>query len=756
MADPAFTFTDQIRPVCEIGMSDVREAEPDTWLDVSCHVHEVEIFRGRERFSDHFMPATASITFDNRTGWGDLVGAPLIVAGQTLRPARPIRVGVSGVFDDDTVESTRWLYRGWIDQATPAYDPVLHDVVTVNCIDAFGEAGQSVAPDGAEQGVNETVSARVNRVLDAVGWFPTKRKVATVSTTVQGTPLGSRAVDLMTAAADSAGGVVFGDLDGDVVLKGIDWMLYDPDDPPDGEIGNMDPGDPELEDVPVYVDPDQGTVYEPDPPPMVRPPIVQFCVREGEADGTIVEQGDSWRIYANNGHLFYESSGRHWDMGAFTGEGCSTVYPPGDDPDEEPPEVIDECPQGMMWDPDLEVCVEEPECPEGQIWDLELGECIDIPECPDGQVWDPQAEECVPGDECPSGLWDEITGICVEPWPVDPPNVPGPGPGRPPTDDGDPVDPTTLFTVELLGWDDGGLDDDPAAHIDPITVTPGTDCLIVILVNAINTDANSGLLVAAVNGGGLNWSHRRNADQAGEGAPSFIVLAEVGRDDPGTFNVQVDWAAGMTTRSHIATVWKVTNAVNDYVEKFDAGLVLYATLDSNPPDEAQPGDGPQTVTMVADDPPVGFPALPRAVDITIAQSLAEESEGPFGATFDDSNGPWIVEGQRRAVPAAGSTTSNGPTGRSARTGRPRPPAPSSSRRSLRRSSPVGWSTRQRPRIPPCCGRSPIPSSRSPAIITSKRRSSPWRTTVSPSGRITTRPPSPGCHGATTRPGRAAT
>jgi len=34
--------------------------------------------------------------------------------------------------------------------------------------------------------------------------------------------------------------------------------------------------------------------------------------------------------------------------------------------------------------------------------------------------------------------------------------------------------------------------------------------------------------------------------------------------------------------------------------------------------------------------------LPRAVDITIAQSLAEESTGPFGATFDDTNGPWII------------------------------------------------------------------------------------------------------------------
>ena len=141
-----------IGPVCEIGMSDVREAEPDSWMDVSCHVHEVEIFRGRERFSDHFMPATASITFDNRTGWGDLVGAPLIVAGQTLRPARPIRVGVPACS-----MTTRWSRPVGCTgvgstRRTPAYDPVLHDVVTVNCIDAFGEAGQSVAPTGPRAG----------------------------------------------------------------------------------------------------------------------------------------------------------------------------------------------------------------------------------------------------------------------------------------------------------------------------------------------------------------------------------------------------------------------------------------------------------------------------------------------------------------------------------------------------------------------------------------------------------------------------
>ena len=136
-----------MRPVCQIGLSDERGAEPDTWLDVSCYVHEVELFRGRDRFTERFQPGTASLTFDNRTGWGDLVGSPSVVATQTLRPGRPIRVGVEGPWEFETA-TVRWLWRGWIDQATPRYDPTLHDIVAVNCIDAFGEAGAHVIPTG--------------------------------------------------------------------------------------------------------------------------------------------------------------------------------------------------------------------------------------------------------------------------------------------------------------------------------------------------------------------------------------------------------------------------------------------------------------------------------------------------------------------------------------------------------------------------------------------------------------------------------
>ena len=54
MPDSSFSFTAEVRPVCELGLSAARSAEPDEWEDVSCYVHEVELFRGRERFNDRF------------------------------------------------------------------------------------------------------------------------------------------------------------------------------------------------------------------------------------------------------------------------------------------------------------------------------------------------------------------------------------------------------------------------------------------------------------------------------------------------------------------------------------------------------------------------------------------------------------------------------------------------------------------------------------------------------------------------------
>ena len=268
------------------------------------------MFRGRERFNDRFEPGTASITFANDAGWADLVGTYIERRRRRRcdRAARSASASI-GPWTEGAAPFTRWLYRGFIDQATPTYDPVLHDVVTVNCIDALGEAGSSTAPQPVTIRASTRPSApALNRVLDAVGWWATKRKIA--ATGDDGARhLARRAGDRPSCgqAADSAGGVVFGDLDGDVVFKDIDWMLYDPDDPPDGTIGNVDPGTPPTPGDAAIHRPDPGPRLRPDDPPAEHRPKVCVCA-DGTA-GTLVEKGDNYRLYVRDGHLFYESSG---------------------------------------------------------------------------------------------------------------------------------------------------------------------------------------------------------------------------------------------------------------------------------------------------------------------------------------------------------------------------------------------------------------------------------------------------------------
>ena len=500
-----FLFTGQVAPVCEIGLGATRAAEPESWLDVSCYVHECEVFRGRERFNERFEPGTAAITFDNRNGWGDLVGAPALVAAAPLRPGRPIRIGVRGPFDGGTV-TTRWLWRGYIDQAAPAYDPVLQDVVSVACIDALGEAGQTTAPQDAFQGDNETVTARIHRALDAVGWWAAKRKIGASATLVQGTQLGSPAMDLMGQAADSAGGVVYGDLDGDVVFNDLNWMLYDPAVPHDGEIGNMDPGEPGLPHEPVYVDPTPGPVYDPAPPPLEHPPIIVVCPSGSELppDGTLIEQGASWRLFVSGGILYYESGGWLWNMGPYTG-GCVRITPPPEDggPEDGPER---DCPEGQVWDTETGQCVVAPEdCPEGQVWDTVSESCVPEPgECEDGLVWDPATETCIPEPECPEGQgWDPVSGTCVDNPPPDKPDPPDP----PPTIDDPPDDPDgdEGGGVELIGWSQGCASDPPDATVAVACTAPGANYLLVAMMIAQPLGA-TGLLIqggGTVTGGGL-------------------------------------------------------------------------------------------------------------------------------------------------------------------------------------------------------------------------------------------------------------
>jgi hypothetical protein len=247
----AFTFTDRVTPLIELGIGDTRtpslalwdSAEWDTapafwsglepsWLDVSCDVQTVSMSYGRPAVSDRFIAGMARVMVDNVTGWAD-PNTDDPPGELTVRPGRPIRISVNHV-----VFGRRTLFRGFIDEMVPTYNPDGIDTVELVCIDALGEVNRTkMVPLAVPVGAGETASARVARILDAAGWTP--RDVLPSPETLLATDLGGQVADLLGVTADSAGGVVFGDLSGRVAFRPRDWQTYVPADPVDATIGNV-------------------------------------------------------------------------------------------------------------------------------------------------------------------------------------------------------------------------------------------------------------------------------------------------------------------------------------------------------------------------------------------------------------------------------------------------------------------------------------------------------------------------------------
>lgn len=152
-----------------------------------------------------------------------------------LRPGRPIRVGV----EHDTL-GTRWLYRGFIDSIEPVDDPEDWSTVTLRCIDALGEAGRAKLTTDVETGAGEQSRIRFLRLLNLIQWPGTKRSASAAAIqAMYATELDGQVVDLLRQTAESEGGWVYGDTEGNVVLQGRDWLYHEIGDPVDATIGNL-------------------------------------------------------------------------------------------------------------------------------------------------------------------------------------------------------------------------------------------------------------------------------------------------------------------------------------------------------------------------------------------------------------------------------------------------------------------------------------------------------------------------------------
>lgn len=227
-ADPGFT---------DAGDAHWSGFEPE-FYDVSCDTISVELAVGRARTTDRFEIGFATVVLRNLDGRYDLrLPAPPPGAVLSLVPGRAIRVGIRHALFGD-----RWLWRGYVDDVVPGYDPVESDVCTVNAIDAVGEAGRfqlAAVPDPG-QGAGEGASARVKRILTGARWWlPDGADISPAATAMLPTTLGDSAANLLALTAESEGGAVFGDTAGRVAFRQRDWQTFTATDPPDAAVGNL-------------------------------------------------------------------------------------------------------------------------------------------------------------------------------------------------------------------------------------------------------------------------------------------------------------------------------------------------------------------------------------------------------------------------------------------------------------------------------------------------------------------------------------
>jgi hypothetical protein len=202
------------------------------WADVTCDVQHLSIRRGVDYSTNRFPTSSSQLTAANASGWAT---TPLPDHLPTA-PGTPVRF-VAGAVDQAPVP----IWSGYIDQMAPGYEAQTIPDVRVDAVDALsqlaGYDGLEVAPVGA----GELAGARINRLLDLIGWPKVWRDIAAGQVAMQATNLARNLADEAGITADSEGGAIFATRDGRIAFRDRDWWRTTPT-PAGITIGNVDPG----------------------------------------------------------------------------------------------------------------------------------------------------------------------------------------------------------------------------------------------------------------------------------------------------------------------------------------------------------------------------------------------------------------------------------------------------------------------------------------------------------------------------------
>lgn len=202
-------------------------AATDYFTDVATWFQRATVKRGVSRFDGIYGRAEAGTMTvdlaneDRRFDPTNLAG-PYVAAGATqVKAGRAIRLRViyAGVAYD--------LFRGFVDEPRLTYVNRGKATATLAATDGTAVVASYDQNGGGIVGTGEDTGARINRVLNVIGWPAEERNIATGRTTVQGTDLSANAWAEIVLNSDTELGEVYFDVDGKLTFRNRDALATD-------------------------------------------------------------------------------------------------------------------------------------------------------------------------------------------------------------------------------------------------------------------------------------------------------------------------------------------------------------------------------------------------------------------------------------------------------------------------------------------------------------------------------------------------
>jgi hypothetical protein len=195
-----------------------------TWTDVSEYVYvdSLEFTRGATRSQGPFWryeAGNAGFVLDNIDGRFDPLNdttSPYRSGGiSEIRPGLPVRIyAVVNGFRDV-------VWTGVLDHVDIDYSSVIWSTARFVCVDGVEALQSADLPDRADlYGTGDTVSDRMERILNAAGWSSTARLVDDSSTVeLQGTYLGGPVWQQLSTTSDAEAGYMWLDRFGNFTYR---------------------------------------------------------------------------------------------------------------------------------------------------------------------------------------------------------------------------------------------------------------------------------------------------------------------------------------------------------------------------------------------------------------------------------------------------------------------------------------------------------------------------------------------------------